>query len=168
MRTTARKPPPTAAPTSSLPSGRRGGSPAGLITLPFTCPHAVDTACSSPSSPSPLNVTYGHHSPLTGPHIAHLKDLQAPVRDCCSAAAPPPASPILKNNRYECHSETRGLHHQKRALVAQESTRLSSFSFLAEGCKQQRANQQAAECCACCRCGVVPGAGLDYRGGRDS
>lgn len=34
-------PAPTAAPTASLPSGRSGGSAAGLPTLPFTCRHAV-------------------------------------------------------------------------------------------------------------------------------
>lgn len=51
-------PRPTAVPTSSLPSGRSGGSAAGLPTLPFTVPRASAITWMPPSGPSPLNVTY--------------------------------------------------------------------------------------------------------------
>ena len=45
---------PTAAPTSSLPSGRRGRSTTGLSTVPRTLPWLSDTASSVPSGPPPL------------------------------------------------------------------------------------------------------------------
>ena len=48
---------PTAPPTSNLPSGRSGGSAAGLPTLPFTLPCASEMTWMPPRMPSPLNVT---------------------------------------------------------------------------------------------------------------
>ncbi len=56
-------PRPTAVPTSSLPSGRSGGSAAGLPTLPFTVPRASAMTWMPPRGPSPLKVTCStrHH-----------------------------------------------------------------------------------------------------------
>ena len=55
---TSEHPPlPTAPPTSSLPSGRSGGSAAGLPTLPFTFPRASEMIWMPPRMPSPLKVT---------------------------------------------------------------------------------------------------------------
>lgn len=57
LRTTASTPRPTARPTSSLPSGRSGGSAAGWSTLPLTCPDASAMTWMAPRGPSPLKVT---------------------------------------------------------------------------------------------------------------
>jgi hypothetical protein len=48
---------PTAAPTSSFPSARSGGSQSGLPTLPRTRPEASEITCTPLMPPLPLNVT---------------------------------------------------------------------------------------------------------------
>lgn len=94
-------PRPTAVPTSSLPSGRSGGSAAGLPTLPFTVPRASAITWMPPSGPSALNVTCGaelvrqmcEHS-LNIALAALLTDSQHPKQRASSASKQQCSKPV--------------------------------------------------------------------------